>query len=93
MTPAPDTLANIGLAFPGELTERENCFRAELTQSLGKIADLITSGFQFMNTRIGQLENRISGIEGNIEKLQASDRELLQAVINLQGQVTGSIAA
>lgn len=89
MTQAPDTLANIALSFAGELAAREERLRAEQAQALAKIADLITGGFQSMNTRIGQLEARISGIEGNIEKLQASDRELLQAMSNLQGQVTG----
>lgn len=89
MTQAPDTLANIALSFAGELAAREERLRAEQAQGLNRIAELITGGFQSMNNRIGQLETRISGIEANIEKLQASDRDLLQAMSNLQGQVTG----
>jgi FtsZ-binding cell division protein ZapB len=74
MTQSPDTLANIGLAFTGELTERENRLRAELTQALGKIAELITSGFD--------------GIRKDIAELKESDRQLLSGLQNLQGQVT-----
>lgn len=88
MTQALDTLANIALSFAGELAAREERLRAEQAQGLNRIADMIQSGFAGIHKDMDGIRKDMDGIRADIAELKASDRQLLSALQNLQGQVT-----
>ena len=88
MTQAPDTLTNIAVSFAGELAAREERLRAEQALGLNRIADLIQAGFDGIRKDMDGIRKDMDGIRKDIAVLNASDRELLSGLQNLQGQVT-----
>ncbi len=76
MSETRSTLENIAHAFAGELEARDD-----------RLAKLITDGFEQLNTRLAAVEQRLSTQDQRLTAQEQSDRNLLQAMGNLQGQI------